>query len=244
MRAIVLFSGGLDSTVLLYSAMDVVDVHALSFRYGSKHQTQELISARAITEKLDIPHSFIDLPAWIFGDKSQLMSVGPDVSKEDYHEDGEQPTVVPFRNGVFLSMAVAFAEARGYDIIYIASHASDARGYAYPDCTPEFTSRMAGAIQSGTMGRVSLLQPFQAFTKADVVRAGHDLQVPFKLTWSCYSPQMTTAGESLRPGRGQPAIVEIVHCGECATCRERRKAFREAGVDDPTKYATVARREA
>ena len=242
MRAIVLYSGGLDSTVLLYSLQDIINCHALSFKYGSKHEAQEMISAMEITGKeLVIAHSVIELPKWVFGEDSQLMMGGPDVSKEAYHEAGEQPTVVPFRNGVFLSMAVAFAEARGYDIIYIASHASDAEGYAYPDCTPEFTSRMAGAIQSGTMGRVSLLQPFRDFTKADIVRVGKDLDVPFELTWSCYSPQVTSIKKTPKAGeRFIEANLKILHCGECATCRERRKAFKEAGVDDPTRYATVA----
>lgn len=237
MRAIVLYSGGLDSTVLLYSLQDVVDCHALSFKYGSKHETQELISAREIVRLLHIPHNTIGLPKWIFGDDSQLLIGGPDVSKEVYHEDGEQPTIVPFRNGVFLSMATAFAEARGYDIIYIASHVSDAAGYAYPDCTPEFTSQFARAVQSGTMGRVSLLQPFAKFSKADVVRTGKDLDVPFELTWSCYSPQLTS--KVIGRTSGPIAHAKIVHCGECATCRERRRAFKEAGVNDPTRYATV-----
>ena len=236
MKAVVLFSGGLDSTVLLYSLLDVVDVYALSFKYGSKHETQELRAAREIVRIPHIPHSTIEIPKWVFGDGSQLMMGGPNVSKEKYHEDGEQPTVVPFRNGVLLSVATAFAEARGYDIIYIASHASDAEGYAYPDCTPKFTSYFAGAIQSGTMGRVSLLQPFAHLTKTDVVRVGHDLGVPFELTWSCYSPQMTTDNEGQQTNATN---IIMVHCGECATCRERRKAFKEAGVNDPTKYATV-----
>ncbi len=239
MKAIVLYSGGLDSTVLLYSLQDVVDCHALSFKYGSKHETQELRAAREVVRLLHIPHNTIELPKWVFGDGSQLLMGGPDVLKAAYGS-GEQPTVVPFRNGVFLAVAVAFAEARGHREVFIASHASDAEGYAYPDCTPKFTSAFAKAVDHGTMGRVSIEQPFALSRKSDVAKLGAELDVPFELTWSCYSPQLS--GEGYPRTRGRPNYSNnaiMVHCGECATCRERRKAFKEAGVDDPTKYATI-----
>lgn len=221
MKSIVLVSGGMDSAVALASAsLTSEEVLALSIRYGSTHQQSEMAAAVALADYYEVDHEVLDLPNSIFrGGSSALLGEVP-IPAEEYHDiEKESPsqTVVPFRNAILISSAVAQAEARGYDYVWAAMHATDHGGWAYPDCSPEFVGAMASAVYVGTLRKVRLYTPFLFATKADIVVLGDSLDVPFDLTYSCY-----------RGGN--------IHCGECPTCLERRKAFDTAGMEDPTEY--------
>ena len=124
-------------------------------------------------------------------------------------------TVVPFRNGIMLAIAAGYAESEGADGIVIAAHAGDHA--IYPDCRENFMVAMSDAIRAGTYAQVELIRPFIKMTKAQIVRRGAELGVDYSQTWSCY-----VGGE--------------IHCGKCGTCVERREAFLEAGIPDPTVY--------
>jgi len=224
MKHLVLVSGGMDSaTVLAMAAQQrsCEDVLALSIRYGSTHQKTEMRAAQKVCKAIGVEQYVITLPNDIFvGGSSALLGEIP-IPVGEYHDiDKESPsaTVVPFRNGVFLSIAVAMAEAHGFDKVWYANHANDATGFAYPDCTPEFMGAMTSAAYIGTHRKVRLATPFQWMKKSDIVREAVIRFVPLGLTWSCY--------------RGKE-----VHCGSCPTCTERINAFRMACYIDPVKYA-------
>ncbi|KKL66142.1 hypothetical protein LCGC14_2147910 [marine sediment metagenome] len=217
--ALVLLSGGIDSTTCLYIAREEfgnVNVTGLSINYGQRHlketeQAKEICdgAARVDFEMLDIP----GMP------KSMLTDPEVEVPNVSYSEiEGVSPTYVPFRNGQLLSRAAAYAQANEYTDIYFGAHAEDALNWAYPDCTPEFIGAMANAIYVGTYHQVRLITPLEWLTKCEIIRLGERLGVPWELTWSCYK------GEEL-------------HCGICPTCRARRDGFLDSGVRDPTIYA-------
>jgi 7-cyano-7-deazaguanine synthase len=162
------------------------------------------------------------IPTTVFrGSGSALMGEGemPEMSYEEIsHAEGPSPTVVPFRNAVFLSLAVAFAASRRIDLVYIAVHAEDAHNWAYPDCTPEFLGPFGASVYVGTYRAVRLRYPFIWDSKTDIVRRAAVLGVPLGLTWSCYNPMAGGA------------------CGTCPTCIDRIHAFQEAGYEDPIVY--------
>lgn len=223
--AVVLLSGGLDSTTLLAEVVhnhdrDPLSILALSFRYGQKHSI-EVQKAAAIATHYRCAHTVIDLPK-IFGDESSVLADGPDNPHLTYKEiaegAGPSPTVVPFRNANLISQATAIAVTVGASEVYAGMHAEDARGWAYPDCTPEFLGAMANAVYIGTYNKVRLVTPFQWIMKKDIVARGLALGVPFALTLSCY--------EGTEPA-----------CGKCPTCVERLAAFAACGAVDPLKYA-------
>ena len=153
-----------------------------------------------------------------------LMKGGKEIKHESYEqqikENGFVDSYVPFRNGLFLSIAAAYAVSLFPNMeceIYYGAHADDAAGNAYADCTPEFSKAMGEAINLGTYNRVKVVSPFIDYTKAMVVRVGLDLQVPYHLTWSCYEGHEK-------------------QCGVCGTCRDRKAAFEANGVKDPVEY--------
>lgn len=222
-KTIVMLSGGIDSTTLLAYAMKHDDrpregITALSFLYGQKHAV-EVNHALTIAQTYGVDHELVGLPAVFAGADSALIEGEmPHMTYEELAEsEGVSPTYVPFRNGSFLSIATALALTKGADSIYYAPHAEDARGWAYPDCTPEFNGAMANAIYIGTYHKVRLVTPFQHLRKHEIIRIGHDLGAPLDLTLSCYE------------GR-KPA------CGRCPTCVARLAAFAEAGLIDPIEY--------
>jgi len=223
MKSIVLLSGGMDSTTALAQAIKQSDeVVALSLLYGSKHQASENGAAQMVVRHYGILREVIAMEPEVFAvpGGSALLEGGQEVPNEEYHDpEKESPsaTVVPFRNANLISQAVAYAEAHGFDRVWVAVHASDAQGFAYPDCTPEFMGAMAAAVYVGTHRKVRLEVPFQWMTKAGIVQRAHSLGVPLQLTWSCY-----------RGGK--------LHCGACPTCLERIKAFETAGFVDPVVY--------
>lgn len=226
MKAVVLFSGGLDSTTVMYQAVaDGADqIVAVTFDYGSKHAEREIQAAIDILEGvasiIPVGHRIIALPKIFSGGKSAVMG-DVDMPMEEYKNyesgEGESVTVVPFRNANLISGAVTIAEVYGFDKVYAGMHATDHSTWAYPDCTPEFLGAMANAIYVGTLGRVRLIFPLIWMTKAEVVTRAALLGVPVRLTYSCYE-----GGHR--------------HCGRCPTCLERINAFVEAGYKDPVAY--------
>jgi 7-cyano-7-deazaguanine synthase len=226
-KAIVLLSGGLDSTTCASMAckdFGPSNVIALSIGYGQKHKI-ELECAKDIVKRLGISkHVIKELPPIFDGSKSTLISSenldNPELTYKELQErEGVLPTYVPFRNGILLSIAAALALKEEADTIFYGAHASDSRNWAYPDCTPEFNGAMANAIFVGTYMKIRLLVPLQYMTKLEVVRKGLELNAPYDLTRSCYD-----AGE--------------IACGKCSTCIERIHAFEEAGSEDPILYQT------
>lgn len=220
--AVVLLSGGLDSSVLLHYVVGSLKhrpVHALSFRYGQRHE-KELDMARAQVELAGdavVEHRVVELDffAGMVAGASTLLLGGADVPDLDRvaPEDRDQPpTYVPNRNMMLLSMAAAFAEARNCPVVFYGAQAQDE--YGYWDCTMEFVNRLNRTLALNRRRPVAVEAPFAGLRKADEIRLGVKMGVDFSLTWSCY--------------RGQSSP-----CGTCPTCVERATAFREAGVEDP-----------
>lgn len=223
MKALVLFSGGVDSTTCLGIAVNkygAEEVLALSLYYGQKH-SRELEAARKIAARYGVKHKELDL-ALIFADSdcSLLQGSDADIPKESYAEqlqktDGKPvSTYVPFRNGLFLSSAASIALSNGCTEIYYGAHSDDAAGNAYPDCSSDFNDAINRAIYLGSGGELRVTAPFIGMNKAQVVAEGLKLNVPYELTWSCYE------------GGDKP-------CGVCGTCRDRIAAFRANGIEDP-----------
>jgi 7-cyano-7-deazaguanine synthase len=216
----VLVSGGMDSVAALYDAhqQHIVAV-ALSFDYGSKHNHKEIPLAAWHCRKLRIPHRVISLDFVGQFFKSDLLKSGSAIPDGHYEEQSMKQTVVPFRNGIMLSIAGGYAESIGANGLVIAAHAGDHA--IYPDCREDFMKSMADALRLGTYAAVEILRPFIHRTKAQIAQRGHDLGVDFSQTWSCYK------GAN-------------IHCGTCGTCVERREAFMLAGIPDPTVYAEAS----
>lgn len=244
MKAVVLLSGGMDSTTALAQALvdGAEKILAVSVKYGSKHNAAEGQSAKAVVSYyaslgVDIEQVTFELPSEIFkGEGSALLGeidMPALTYKEIQESEGPSPTVVPFRNANLLSIAAALADARGYDMVYIGAHAEDAHNWAYPDCTPEFLGAMANAIYIGTYQRVRLAFPFIWMTKSDIVQRATELLAPLGLTWSCYSPVWVDA----RIGETDVEEAHFEHCGKCPTCVERANAFASLGYRDPVTYA-------
>ncbi len=221
-KALVLHSGGIDSTVCLFQALhdhddDPQRVNALSIDYGQRH-TKEIHCARNICEAIGIKHAIskgVSVPPSMLTNPDIPI---PDASYDDLPE-GVSPTYVPFRNGLLISYTAGIAQATGCSSIYFGAHAEDAQNWAYPDCTPEFIGAMANAVYIGTYHQVRLVTPLEWLTKDQIVVMGSALRVPFAMTWSCYA-----GGE--------------LHCAVCPTCRARHQGFEKAGFNDPTEYAT------
>lgn len=220
MKAVLVYSGGMDSTVLLYHLRDAgVELRALSIDYGQRHRV-ELERAGAVTAALGVEHRVVDLRSVtpLLGGSSLTSSDIP-VAEGHYEEESMKSTVVPNRNMIFLSLAAAWAISLKFDSIAYAAHCGDHA--IYPDCREAFAAAMAEAVRLADWHEVELVRPFVNLAKAEIVRRGSELGVPFEQTWSCYK------GGAL-------------HCGRCGTCIERREAFHLAGVTDPTCYADDA----
>jgi 7-cyano-7-deazaguanine synthase len=216
MRVLVLLSGGADSTTALYNAINsgAEVVMALGFNYGSKHNERELAYASKTCESLGVLFKVVDVDFSLF--QSSLLKGGGDIPHGHYEDETMKSTVVPFRNGIFLAYATGIAESVGARGVVLGNHAGDHA--VYPDCRPEFVGAMSKAVSAGTYEGVKLLSPFCNNTKAEIVSIGQAFGVDWEATYSCYE------------GGG-------CHCGACGTCVERREAFTEAGVEDPTEYA-------
>lgn len=226
MKALVLFSGGVDSSTCLAMAVKkygAENVIALSIFYGQKHD-REISAADAVAEFYGVEHIKLDLSLiFDFSDCSLLSRSEEEIPHESYAEQLEKTdgapvsTYVPFRNGLFISAAASVAISKGCGIIFYGAHADDAAGNAYPDCSDSFNKAMNEAVWLGSGNQVKIEAPFVGMTKAQVVKTGLELGVPYELTWSCYE------------GGEKP-------CGVCGTCRDRIAAFEANGVHDPLKY--------
>lgn len=216
MKVVVLVSGGMDSVCALADAAEQHEiVSALSFDYGSKHNHREIPMAQWQAEKIGVPHQTISLGFMNDLFESDLLKSGGEIPEGHYEEENMKQTVVPFRNGIMLSIAAGFAESAGAEGLVIAAHAGDHA--IYPDCREAFMKAMGDAIQLGTYEEISLLRPFIEMRKEEIARRGAELGVDFSQTWSCYK-----GGE--------------IHCGKCGTCVERKEAFALAELPDPTEY--------
>lgn len=230
MKALVLNSGGVDSTTCVGIAVNKYgkeNVVTASLYYGQKHD-KELECARKVAEYYDVRHIEEDISNVMkyAKDVCTLMKGGKAIEHASYaeqiaeHGEGRVATYVPFRNGLLLAIATAYADSifPGEEVeIYYGAHADDATGQAYADCSPEFADAMNQAINIGTYGKITVARPLINMNKATVVKTGLELGVPYNLTWSCYE-----GGEK--------------QCGTCGTCIDRKKAFEVNGVEDPVGY--------
>ena len=215
--SVLILSGGVDSTTLLYDEQERIAL-AISFDYGSKHNAKEIPFARWHCEQLGIRHIVIPLDFMTKYFRSSLLEGGEEIPEGHYADENMRSTVVPFRNGIMLSIAVGIAESNGLQYVMMANHGGDHT--IYPDCTPQFVESFDAAAAAGTFVKVHLRSPYTNITKADIARRGKALGIDYSKTWSCYK-----GGEQ--------------HCGKCGTCVERREAFAEAGIDDLTEYSDI-----
>lgn len=219
MKRLVLLSGGMDSTTVLAWVKTLSlrgdEVAALSFEYGSKHNEAEWAAAKKVANffKVPIERIHLDFVPKLF--KSDLLKSGGEIPEGHYAAENMKQTVVPFRNGIMLSIAAGYAESNGFKEVYLANHAGDHA--IYPDCRPEFSESIAAAIRSGTWDGIEFLAPFKTISKAAICAIGVGIGAPLDMSWSCYKGG-------------------VIHCGVCGTCHERREAFQLAGYEDPTDY--------
>ena len=224
MKALVLSSGGVDSTTALALAVSRYgkdNVIALSVSYGQKHD-KEIQAAKAVSAFYGVEQLFLDLSKiFQYSNCSLLQQSTEEIPEESYARqiektEGEKPvsTYVPFRNGLFLSSAASIALSKDCSVILYGAHADDSAGFAYPDCSPMFNDAMNQAIFEGSGHQLKVEAPFVNMTKAEVVKMGLELNAPYELTWSCYE------------GKDVP-------CGKCGTCIDRAAAFAANGVSDP-----------
>ena len=216
--SVIIVSGGMDSITMLYEFKDQIAL-GVSFNYGSNHNSREIPFADMHCKRLGIPHNTIDLGFMPQYFKSSLLEGADAIPEGNYDEENMKSTVVPFRNGIMLSIAIGIAESNHLKHVLMANHGGDHT--IYPDCRPAFVDAMSAAAQAGTFEDVTIEAPYTNITKADIARHGKQLGIDYSETWSCYK-----GGE--------------VHCGQCGTCRERQEALREAGIADTTEYENPA----
>lgn len=212
--SVIIFSGGLDSTTLLHEYKDRIAL-AVTFNYGSNHAKKEIECAKYHCKKLNIEHIIIDLDFIHQYFNSSLLEGSDSIPEGHYEDENMKSTVVPFRNGIMLSIACGLAESRNLSYVLIANHGGDHA--IYPDCRSTFIDSMSEAMSYGTYNNVKIFAPYTGITKSDIVKRGSKLNIDYSKTWSCY--------------KGQD-----IHCGKCGTCVERKEAFELANVKDPTIY--------
>lgn len=210
----IIVSGGMDSITLLYDHKDEIAL-GISFDYRSNHNAREIPFAKMHCERLGIKHITINLDFMHQYFKSSLLDGAEAIPEGHYADDNMKSTVVPFRNGIMLAIAIGIAESNNLDQVFIANHGGDHT--IYPDCRPEFINAIDAAATAGTYNNVKVIAPYTKITKSDIARIGKRLGIDYAETWSCYK-----GGE--------------VHCGKCGTCVERKEALAEAGIEDKTIY--------
>ena len=203
MKALLIYSGGLDSTTLLYEYRDCIAL-AVSFDYGSKHNAREIAYAKLHCDRLGIRHMVLPLDFIGKYFRSDLLIGGGEIPEGSYDDENMRSTVVPFRNGIMLAVAAGLAESYGLDTLMIANHSGDHA--IYPDCRPEFIEAFDRAVRAGTYEGIHVVSPYCDITKRDIALRGHALGIDYAETWSCYK-----GGER--------------HCGKCGTCTERKEAL-------------------
>lgn len=212
--SVLIVSGGMDSITMLYEYKERIAL-GISFDYGSNHNAREIPFAAMHCERLGIKHIVINLGFMHQYFKSSLLEGAEAIPEGNYDEEIMKSTVVPFRNGIMLSIAAGVAESNGLKYVMMANHGGDHT--IYPDCRPEFVSAMSEATRQGTYPGIEVLAPYTDITKSDIARHGKALGIDYAETWSCYK-----GGEH--------------HCGKCGTCRERIEALADAGIEDHTVY--------
>ena len=204
----------MDSITMLYEYKERIAL-GISFDYGSNHNAREIPFAAMHCKRLGIKHIVINLGFMHQYFKSSLLEGAEAIPEGNYDEENMKSTVVPFRNGIMLSIAAGVAESNGLKYVMMANHGGDHT--IYPDCRPEFVSAMSEATRQGTYPGIEVLAPYTDITKSDIARHGKALGIDYAETWSCYK-----GGEH--------------HCGKCGTCRERIEALADAGIEDHTVY--------
>ena len=212
--ALIVVSGGMDSTTMLYEYREEIAL-AVTFDYGANHGPKEIPLAKMHCERLGIEHIVIKMNFMKDYFESSLLSGSEAIPEGHYEDENMRSTVVPFRNGIMLAIACGLAESRGLKRLMIANHAGDHA--IYPDCREGFVKAMSLATQEGTYDHISIYAPYTNLTKGEIARHGKALGLNYAETWSCYK-----GGEK--------------HCGKCGTCVERREALAEAGIEDLTPY--------
>lgn len=212
--SVIIVSGGMDSITMLYDKKDEIAL-GISFDYGSNHNAREIPFAKMHCERLGIEHITIPLEFMHKYFHSSLLEGADAIPEGHYADDNMKSTVVPFRNGIMLAIAVGIAESRGLKKVLIANHGGDHT--IYPDCRPEFITAINEAAKSGTYTNTEIIAPYTNITKTDIAKIGKRLGIDYAETWSCYK-----GGEK--------------HCGKCGTCVERKEALAEAGIADNTEY--------
>ncbi len=209
---IIIVSGGMDSVTLMHDYRDRIAL-AVTFDYHSRHAEHEIACARWQCQQLGIRHMVLELGFMEQYFRSSLLKNGfEEIPEGHYAEENMKSTVVPFRNGIMLSIVAGLAESEGLQYLLMANHSGD--HFVYPDCRPEFVDAMNRAIQAGTTNGVQLLAPYTSWSKRDIALRGQELGIDYSHTYSCYK-----GGD--------------IHCGKCGTCVERKEAL--AGFD-PTQY--------
>jgi 7-cyano-7-deazaguanine synthase len=219
-KAVIIASGGIDSSTLLYKMVkEGFEVYVLTFIYGQKH-LKEIEYAKRIAEKLDVNHKVVDLSSMkvlLSGSALTDSSVEvPEVPETVEHYETLQSTIVPNRNAIFLSIAIGYAVSLKANHVFFGAHFSD-RG-VYPDCRKEFVDAFQESERLANDNPDLIIDaPFVDIDKSEIVKLGAELGVPFQQTWTCYKGG-------------------AMHCGVCSSCRERKRAFVDSGVTDPTEY--------
>lgn len=212
--SVIIVSGGMDSITLLYDKKDEIAL-GISFDYGSNHNAKEIPFAEMHCRRLGIKHITINLDFMHRYFKSSLLEGAEAIPEGHYADDNMKSTVVPFRNGIMLSIAIGIAESNNLKKVLIANHGGDHT--IYPDCRPEFIKAIDAAAYAGTFVNAHVEASYTNITKGDIARIGKQLGLDYTETWSCYK-----GGDK--------------HCGKCGTCVERKEALAEAGIKDATEY--------
>lgn len=212
--SLLIVSGGMDSITMLHEYADRIAM-AVTFDYGSNHAQKEIPFAKLHCERLGIKHLVIPLAFIHEYFNSSLLQGADAIPEGHYAAENMKSTVVPFRNGIMLSIAAGIAESNGLKNVMIANHAGDHA--IYPDCRATFIESMSEAISYGTYEHIKIVAPYTGISKTDIAKHGKDLGIDYSETWSCYK-----GGEK--------------HCGKCGTCVERKEALHDAGIEDPTEY--------
>lgn len=211
---VIIVSGGMDSITLLYDKKETIAL-AITFDYGSNHNKREIECAKYHCEKLGIEHIIIPLDFMANYFNSSLLKGADAIPEGHYQAENMKSTVVPFRNGIMLSIACGLAESKGLKYVLIANHAGDHA--IYPDCRATFIEAMNEAMAYGTYNNINIEAPYTSISKTDIAKIGKELGIEYSKTYSCYK-----GGEK--------------HCGKCGTCVERKEALHDAGIEDPTEY--------
>lgn len=213
-NAVIILSGGMDSVTLLYNHHQSIKL-AITFDYGSNHALKEIECAKIHTKRLGIEHIIIPLEFIKHYFKSSLLEGAEAIPEGHYADANMKSTVVPFRNGIMLSIACGIAESRGLERVLIANHSGDHA--IYPDCRAEFIDSMSRAMYYGSYNHIQIEAPYTRISKGEIAKIGKRLGIDYSETWSCYK-----GGEK--------------HCGKCGTCVERKEALAYAGIEDKTQY--------